>query len=349
MQNIALGWLAFELTDSERFVGLVAFAAGVPFIIVSIPGGALLDRFDRRTVLLICQALAVVVAVVVAADVLSGNVEASIVPRLVAPRDLQNALGLMSAGGNMTRVFGPAVAGTLIAALGTGYPFLVQAIAVTAAFSIVLTSDFPRAAPSTGRVGLHMISEGARIIRNRPDLSELFLLCTFPSLLIFPYISFLNVYADEIMHIGSGGLGVLLAASGSGAVIGGLLIASTKTNVGMGKRLYRLTTLYCALLLTFSLQPVLALALPVLMAAGLVGSYAFSGNNALIQQRIDDDVRGRVMGTYLLTWGLMPIGALWMGEVAELTSIQAATAAGSGICLIATIVLRFRSRGLHLI
>jgi MFS family permease len=371
MQNIALGWLAFELTDSERFVGLVAFAAGVPFIIVSIPGGALLDRFDRRTVLLICQALAVVVAVVVAADVLSGNVEAwhlivggclngslqaiispaqqSIVPRLVAPRDLQNALGLMSAGGNMTRVFGPAVAGTLIAALGTGYPFLVQAIAVTAAFSIVLTSDFPRAAPSTGRVGLNMISEGARIIRNRPDLSELFLLCTFPSLLIFPYISFLNVYADEIMHIGSGGLGVLLAASGSGAVIGGLLIASTKTNVGMGKRLYRLTTLYCALLLTFSLQPVLALALPVLMAAGLVGSYAFSGNNALIQQRIDDDVRGRVMGTYLLTWGLMPIGALWMGEVAELTSIQAATAAGSGICLIATIVLRFRSKELHLV
>jgi MFS family permease len=147
MQSIALGWLVFELTDSERYVGLIAFAAGLPFIVVSIPSGALLDRFDRRRVLLVSQAMAAVVAVGVATDVLSGNAEPwhllifgfvngslqaiiapsqqAIVPRLVEPQDLQNALGLMSAGANMTRVFGPAAAGTLIAALGTGYPFLV--------------------------------------------------------------------------------------------------------------------------------------------------------------------------------------------------------------------------------
>ena len=73
VQNIALGWLAYELTDSERFVGLVAFSAGIPFVIVSIPGGALLDRFDRRSVLLISQALAAIIATCVAIDVLSGN------------------------------------------------------------------------------------------------------------------------------------------------------------------------------------------------------------------------------------------------------------------------------------
>jgi MFS family permease len=371
MQNIALGWLAFEVTDSERFVGLVAFSAGIPFVAVSIPGGALLDRFDRRSVLLISQALAAVVATCVAIDVLSGNAEAwhlllagflngslqaiitpsqqSIVPRLVEPRDLQNALGLMSAGGNMTRVFGPAVAGTLIAALGTGYPFLLQALAVSAAFMVIFSSDFPRMPPSTGRLGLDVISDGARIITSRPDLRELFMLSALPSLLIFPYLSFLNVYAEEVMKIGSEGLGVLLAASGIGAVIGGLMVAATKTSDGMGIRLYRLTFLYCLMLVAFSIYPSWWVAIPSLCLAGLVGSYAFSGNNALVQQRISDEVRGRVMGTYLLTWGLMPLGALWMGEVGQLWSIQVATFAGAAVCAAAVLLLWFKSQELHAI
>ena len=371
MQNIALGWLAFELTDSERFVGLVAFSAGIPFVAVSIPGGALLDRFDRRSVLLISQALAAVVATCVAIDVLSGNAEAwhlllagflngslqaiitpsqqSIVPRLVEPRDLQNALGLMSAGGNMTRVFGPALAGTLIAALGTGYPFLLQALAVSAAFMVIFSSDFPRMPPSTGRLGLDVISDGARIITSRPDLRELFMLSALPSLLIFPYLSFLNVYAEEVMKIGSEGLGVLLAASGIGAVIGGLMVAATKTSDGMGIRLYRLTFVYCLMLVAFSIYPSWWVAIPSLCLAGLVGSYAFSGNNALVQQRISDEVRGRVMGTYLLTWGLMPLGALWMGEVGQLWSIQVATFAGAAVCAAAVLLLWFKSQELHAI
>jgi MFS family permease len=371
MQNIALGWLAYELTDSERFVGLIAFAAGVPFIVVSIPGGALLDRFDRRLVLLTFQAIGVVVATGVAFDVLSGRVEPwhlliagflngslqaiitpsqqAIVPRLVDGADLQNAIGLMSAGGNLTRVFGPALAGVLIAALGTGYPFLLQAIAVAAAFFVVLTSRFPKVPPSTSRMGLSVISEGFRIIFGRADLRELFLLTAFPSLLIFPYLSFLNVYAEDVMDIGSSGLGVLLASSGVGAVIGGLMIASTSATSGLGRRLYQLTFLYCLLMLVFAAYPVIWLAVPLLASAGLVGSYAFSGNNALIQQRITDDVRGRVMGTYLLTWGLMPFGALWMGEVAELTTIRVATLIGATVCVAIVGLLRLRSQELHAI
>ncbi len=371
MQNIALGWLAYELTDSERFVGLVAFAAGFPFVIVSIPGGALLDRFDRRSVLLISQALAAIIATGVAIDVLSGHAtpwhlivagflngslqaiitpsQQSIVPRLVQPRDLQNALGLMSAGGNMTRVFGPALAGTLIAALGTGYPFLLQAIALSVAFAVIFTSDFPRVPPSTSRLGLRVVSEGSRIIAARPDLRELFMLSALPALLVFPYLSFVNVYAEDIMKIGSEGLGILLAASGIGAVIGGLMIAATRSNVGMGRRLYILTFIYCLLILSFAIHPVIWVAIPSLLLAGLVGSYAFSGNNALIQQRITDEVRGRVMGTYLLTWGLMPLGALWMGEVGEIWNIRIATGAGAVICAIATVILRVRSQEFHTI
>jgi MFS family permease len=369
MQNIALGWLAYEITDSERFVGLIAFAAGCPFIVVSIPGGALLDRYDRRTVLLISQALAAFVAIGMATVVLSGVVEPwhllvgaflngslqaiitpsqqSIVPRLVSREDLQNALGLMSAGGNLTRVFGPAMAGVIISTLGTGYPFLLQAIAVSVSFLVIFLSAFPRVPPATNRLGLRVISEGSRIILGRPDLRELFLLSAFPSLLIFPYLSFLNVYAEDILDIGSRGLGLLLASSGVGAVVGGLLIASRASSSGMGRQLYRLTFLYCAVMVVFAAVPNLLVVLPMLAIAGFVGSYAFAGNNALVQGRIDDEVRGRVMGTYLLTWGLMPVGSLWMGEVAELFDVRVATLSGASICLIATLLLRLKSQELH--
>ena len=371
MQSIALGWIAYELTGSERFVGYIAFAAGFPILVVSIPGGALLDRFDRRTVLLVTQALAALVAVGMATVVLAGHVQPwqllvgaflngslqaiiqpsqqSIVPRLVEPRDIQNALGLMSAGGNLTRVFGPAVAGIIIATLGTGYPFVLQAIAVAASFYIMLTSDLPKIAPATNKLGMRVIADGARIISSRADLRELFLLAALPSLLIFPYMSFLNVYAQDILEIGSRGLGLLLASSGVGAVVGGLMIASRTSIAGIGNKLYFLTFLYCFVIVIFAALPHLIAVIPALAIAGFVGSYAFAGNLSLVQVRISDDVRGRVIGTYMLTWGLMPFGSLWMGEVAETFNVRISTLTGALICLVAVAILRLKSKELHLI
>ena len=368
MQNIGLGWLGYQMTNSEGFVGALAFASGVPFVLVSIPGGAMLDRYDRRTVLMVGQALAAFCAACLAGDVLSGHAtpthlvvaailngcfqavitpsQQSLVPRLVEPADLQNALGLMSAGGNMTRVVGPALSGVLIAALGTGYPFLVQAIAVLAAFVIVLRTPFPTMAAGTARMSLTLVVEGIRIVKRRHDLREIFLLNALPSLLIFPYLSFLNVYAEDVMRIGSQGLGMLLASSGIGAVIGGLMIASLRSMTGIGVRLYLGTILYCLILMVFAVYSALILALPLLLAAGLVGSWVFSANNSLMQARISDDIRGRVMGTYILTWGLMPTGALWMGEVAQRWNVQTSTFTGGSVCLVLVVILWLRSQEL---
>ncbi len=287
MQSIALGWLAYELTDSERFVGLIAFAAGFPIIVVSIPGGALLDRFDRRTVLLVTQALAAVVAIGMATVVLAGHVQPwqlivgaflngslqaiiqpsqqSIVPRLVEPHDIQNALGLMSAGGNLTRVFGPAVAGVIIATLGSGYPFVLQAIAVAVSFVIMFTSDLPKIAPATNRLGMKVIADGARIISTRADLRELFLLAAFPSLLIFPYLSFLNVYALDILDIGSQRAGIapgqLRGRRGDRRSHDCLADLDTTE---WANKLYALTFLYCFVIAVFAAIPHLIVVIPAL-------------------------------------------------------------------------------------
>jgi hypothetical protein len=115
----------------------------------------------------------------------------------------------------------------------------------------------------------------------------------------------------------------------------------------MGKQLYALTFLYCFVIAVFAAIPHLIAVIPALVVAGFVGSYAFAGNLSMMQVRITDDVRGRVMGTYLLTWGLMPVGSLWMGEVAELTDVRISTLLGALICLVAVVVLRLKSKELH--
>lgn len=367
MQSTALGWLALDLTNSKTFVGLVTFMAGLPFIVISIPGGVLIDRFDRRRVLMGCQGIAAVLAVLVSIDVIGGLVEPwhllvaaflngsmqailnpsqqSLVPRLVPRASLTNAVGLMSAGGNMTRVFGPSLAGAIIGFVGTGEAFLIQAVALVIAFSLMLTTKLDgRTRSASASAGFRGVLDGVRIVAGRDDLRGLLLLACIPSLFVFPYISFMSVYAKDVLEIGPQGLGLLMATSGAGAVVGGLLVASARNHTGAGKRLIAFTFVYCGTIAVFAASSVLAISLPVLFAAGLLGSFFMSGNNALLQHLIADDVRGRVMGTYMLTWGLMPLGALPMGFAADHVGIQASTIGGTAVCLALVGLLAYRNR-----
>lgn len=368
MQSTALGWIALQLTDSKSFVGLVAFMAGVPFLIVAIPGGILIDRFDRRRVLMVCQGLAATLAVVVAADVIAGWVrpwhlllaaflngslqailnpsQQSLAPQLVARRDLTNAIGLMSASGNMTRVFGPSLAGAIIGFVGSGEAFLVQAAALLLAFGLLATTTFPSLRPMGGTVRAGGVLDGIKLIASRRDLRGLFLLAAIPTFFVFPYISFLSVYARDILKIGPAGLGLLMASSGIGAVIGSLLVAAAANGQGARGHLVTGTILYCGVIAVFSASHHLWLSLPTLVAAGLLGANFMSANNVRLQHRITDDVRGRVMGAYMLTWGLMPLGALPMGLLADHTGIRIATAVGASIGIALTALLAWRTREL---
>jgi MFS family permease len=351
MQSTALGWLALDLTDSKSFVGLVAFMAGVPFLLVSIPAGVLIDRFDRRRLLMTCQALAAGLACLVAIDVipgwvapwhlliaafLNGSLQAilsptqqSLVPRLVPRETLTNAVGLMSAGQNMTRVVGPSIAGAMIGFVGTGEAFLLQAIALLTALWLIGTARFPVLPKQTATVGIRGMLDGLKIVGGRADLRSLFLLACIPTFFVFPYISFLSVFARDILKIGPAGLGILMAASGSGAVIGALMVASGRRREGAGRALILTTFVYGFVIVGVATSRTVYLTLPLLVVAGLLGAHFMSSNNAIIQHRITDDVRGRVMGTYMLTFGLMPLGAMPMGLLADHVGTQVAVAIGA--------------------
>lgn len=367
MQQISLGWLALTMTDSPSFVGVVAFTAGLPFLIVAPLGGSLIDRVNRQKLMLACQAMAAVIALVVAIDVIAGWVapwhlvvaaflngslqallnptQQSLTPSLVDRAALTNAIGLMSAGQNMTRVAGPSLAGVIIGTVGVGETFLVQAAAVIVAFFTVRSIRLPtRSVPAGAPRG---ILDGIHLIADRPDLRALFLLATLPAVLIFPYVGFLNVFARDVLQIGAGGLGVLMAASGSGAVVGALLVAGRGRAEGVGRWLLGGTIAYGFVIMAMTFSRTLWLTLPLLFAAGFLGASFMSANNAVIQHRITDDIRGRVMGTYLLTWGLMPLGALPLGLMAERIGTPAAVFAGSALCTLLVTLLGAKSRALR--
>jgi len=359
MQTVALGWLALTMTDSPGFVGIVSFMAGMPFLFVAPLGGTLIDRLDRRKLMLVCQALALALAVVVAIDViggwaqpwhlivfgvLNGSLQAllnptqqSIVPSLVAREDMTNAIALMSAGQNMTRVVGPSLAGLVIGLVGTGETFVLQAVALAVAFLLVSQITLPPRAVHavTSRNPL----EGLRLMFTREDLRGLFLLASIPTLLIFPYISFLNVFARDVLGIGAQGLGILMAASGIGAVSGSLTVAGKGRVENVGRWLLGSTIVYGLVIIMMALSRTLWLTLPLLFVAGFLGAAFMVSNNAAIQHRIDDSVRGRVMGAYMLTWGMMPLGALPMGILGQRIGMPASVAIFATVSTILTVIL----------
>jgi MFS family permease len=367
MQSVALGWLAIEMTNSPAFVGIVTFAAGIPFMVVAPLGGALIDRLDRRRLMLICQVLAFLVAIVLAIDVIGGFVQPwhlplaaflngslqallsptqqSLVPALVPRADLTNAIGLMSAGMNLSRVAGPSVAGVVIAAVGIGETFLIQAAAIAVSFVLVLGIVLPPRPPRAA--GGQGVFDGIALIARRPDLRGLFILAGIPTLLVFPYIGFLNVFARDILMIGAEGLGLLMAVSGGGAVVGSLLVASKGRADGVGKLLLGMTIVYGIVIVGVALSRSLWTTLPLIFLGGLLGSATMSGNNAVIQHRVSDDIRGRVMGAYMLTWGLMPLGALPMGLLAARIGTPAAVAAGAILSSLCAALLGYFSPALR--
>ncbi|HEX2280362.1 MAG TPA: MFS transporter [Thermomicrobiales bacterium] len=367
MQQVALGWLAIVMTNSPGFVGIVTFSAGLPFLVVSPFGGAMIDRVDRRRLMLACQVLAFLLATLLAIDVitafvqpwhlpiaafLNGSLQAlliptqqSLVPALVPRESLTNAIGLMSAGQNMTRVVGPSVAGIVIGTIGVGPTFLAQAIAIAFSFILVLGIVLPPRGQrsASGRGVFH----GIRLVASRPDLRSLFLLASIPTLFVFPYIGFLNVFARDILRIGAEGLGLLMAVSGCGAVVGSLLVAAAARSEGTGRLLLGMTVLYGLPIVGVALSRTLWVTLPMLFMAGMLGAAFMSGNNALVQHRVSDDVRGRVIGAYMLTWGLMPLGSLPMGMIADRIGTPVAVAGGAVISSVLAGILGLTSSAIR--
>lgn len=366
MYQIALGWLALELTDSPFFVGLSGFFAGIPIFIFALPSGVVIDRFPRRNVLMCAQigvmSVATLFAILIFTDTINrfwvlalafayGTSMAfifptrhAIIPALVEKDDLGNAVALNAAGQNATRVLGPSLAGVLIAVIGLTGTFVIAASLQIIA--LLSTSRLPKIAPSprdaTHTRFLANLTEGIVYVARDPMLRGLLLLATIATVFIMPYLNLMPVFARDELGVGSGGLGLLMACAGVGSVLGALSVAAfrnLRTTPGF-------QVLACggfaAVVLMFALTPWVGPAAVILVLTGLLSASFLAVNNTFLVMRAPDHVRGRVLSINSLTWGLLPVGQLPIGWLADRIGAPHATAIACMIALLLVLTITWR-------
>jgi predicted MFS family arabinose efflux permease len=363
MYQVAVGWLALQLLNSPLFVGLTGFAGGIPVLIFSLPAGIVIDRFDRRAVLLVAQCAVMVVAAIFALLVAAQRIapwsilvlvaaygtvmsfifptRSTIVSALVARDDLANAVALNAAGQNATRVTGPALAGVLIALIGLASTFAVAALLQILA--LAATWRLPSSSGGATRATLdrRSLTLGLRVIGAEGFLLRLILLAVITNLLVMPYLNMMPVVARDVMGLGASGLGLLLASAGFGTVAGALWVAHSSRLVAGTSAPVMTATLFTVLVLLFALTSNVMLALPLLFAAGWLSAAFLAITQTILQLRVNDAIRGRVLSIYLLTWGLLPIGQLAVGAVADRIGPSLAIA---GACLLALVAIALVTR-----
>jgi MFS family permease len=357
MYQVCVGWLALQLMDSPLFVGLTGFVGGIPLLVVSLPAGVMIDRYNRRTVLLVAQFAVMMLAGVFALLVGVGTIapwstlvlvaaygtamsfifptRTTIVSMIVERSDLANAVALNAAAQNACRVTGPALAGVLIAVIGVAGTFAVAALLqiLALAATLRLPASRPVGTARGGSVWANL-TLGLRIVAKDAFLSSLILLAVVTNVLVMPYITMMPVFARDELGVGSTGLGLLLASTGLGTVAGALAVAASRRIGSWSIAQVVTAATFAALVLVFALTSNLPLAVLLLFAAGGTSAAFMALAQTALQLRVDDDVRGRVLSIYLATWGMLPFGQLAVGVIAERVGAPLATVSACAVALV---------------
>jgi MFS family permease len=358
MQITAQGFLVYELTRSSAYLGYVGFAAGLPSWFFMPLGGVIADRVRRRTLLLITQTSMMALAFILAAlaflnivrpweiillALLLGIANAfdaparhAFVPDMVGRDDLTNAIALNSTIFNSATAIGPAVAGITYALVGPAWCFLINGvsfIAVIAALSRMRLKAGERE-PSQSSA-FQDLKEGFRYVLGNPMIRTLISLIVVTSLFGVSFAVLLPAWAVKVLGGDATTNGWLQSARGVGALIGALLIASLGCFDFKGRLLIFGSFVFPLLVLAFSLVRWLPLSLAVLIGTGVAVIFIFNLANSLVQTLVRDELRGRVMGIYSLTFfGFLPVGALWIGTMAQRFGETAAVLMNAGIMLL---------------
>jgi MFS family permease len=341
MQNIALAWLVIELSGSPLAVGALAFCRFVPFFVFGLFAGVVIDRLDTRRLLLGTQGAAMVVSIALAVVTLAGWATLPVVYALAAigglvlvfdapgrqtltfqmvgESELQNAVALNSGLFNASRVIGPALAGFLIAAVGTGLCFVVNAISFLAVLVALCLIREEELFPVEKRPGTKLVAgvrEGLAWAAHTPLARTVLAVVTIVSLVGFNFHVLVPLLASQTLHVGAGTFGVLSAAFGLGALVGALATASMREaspRVFIGGAVG-----FSLAMLALALAHTVDVALVLLLLLGMSFSLFTSSANALVQLASPPHLRGRVMSLYLFAFaGLAPVGGLVAGFLAE--------------------------------
>jgi len=370
--RIATSWLVYRLTHSALLLGLVGFCGQIPTLVLAPMAGVLVDRWDRHRILVWTQVLSAVQSLALGVlaltdtitvgwilwlQVVQGLINAfdtparqAFVVHMVEDRDdLPNAIALNSTMVNGSRIIGPSIGGLIIAAVGEGWCFMIDAasyLAVIASLLAMRLAPLPRR-PCGGAM-LEELRAGLEYVTRFAPVRTALLLLALVSLMGMPYTVLMPVIATQTLHGGAHTLGFLMTASGLGAVGGALYLASRRTVLGLGRVMVFSTIAFGAGLIAFSQARSLWASLLVLPVVGAGMMIEMASTNTILQTMVDERLRGRVMAFYTMAFlGTAPIGSLLAGIVASHVGASPTILLGGVACIAGGIWLALRLRGLR--
>ena len=348
MQKVAQNWLVLSLTgaSSAFFLGLDSFLGELPILLLTLVGGVVADRRDRRYLLLTSQCIQMATALTLAtlvyfdvvriwhvlalsamtglAQAFGGPAYQSLIPSLVEKRDLPNAIAFNSIQFNLARVIGPLIAGAALAAFGMAVCFGLNGVSFLAVIAAILSLRI-RHIPVTTTTRMHQeLKSGFAFVRVNPGLIGLCVLGFASTFLGNPLLTFLPVFTRDVFGGGVNEYTYLMAAAGGGAVTGALVVAWRGKFGQMGRALLAVQFVFGLLIVSFALLRVFWINALVLFAAGACMVMVFATLSSLVQLNVPNEMRGRVMSIYMVAFrGGMPLGSLAAGWIANTTSAPA--------------------------
>src|SRR5580693_1367220 len=341
MQSVAQSWLVYRLTGSALLLGSVGFASQVPVFVFAPLGGIAADRFNRRQIVIATQTAAMLLAAILAALTLFHKVQVwhvfvlasllgivnafdipgrqSFLVDMVGKEDLMNAIALNSSMFNGARVIGPAIAGILVSRIGEGWCFFANGASYIAVVAGLLMMKLPPHHPvPAGTSPFEHIAEGFRYIQRTAPILALITLIGIVSLVAVPYSVLMPIFADQVLHRGAHGLGILMGSAGVGALLGALTLASRRGVKGLGRVVGYAAVLFGVSLILFAFSRIFWLSVLLLVPVGYGVMLQMSSSNTLIQAMVPDELRGRAMAMYTMMFmGMAPIGSLLSGLFAD--------------------------------
>ena len=359
MQRIAMGWLIYRLTNSEFLLGLVGFVGQAPTLLLGPFAGVLADRWNRHRLIVGTQTVAMLQALVLAILVMTNTVtvwevivlgtvlgvvnafdmparQTFMIEMLEDKGDLVNAIALNSSIVNGARLLGPSIGGILIAAVGEGICFLLNALSYVAVIVglLMMRLAIKEGAPRRSKVWQELKDGLAYAAGNVPIRSILSMLA-LTSLVGMPYTVLMPVFAKDILLGGPRVLGFLMGAVGLGALGGAVYLASRKTVVGLARMIPIAAAVFGLSLSAFAFSHVLWISLPLMLFTGFGQMVQMASSNTLLQTIVDDDKRGRVMSLYVTAFmGMVPIGSLMAGSLASSIGTPWTVFVGGVACII---------------
>jgi MFS family permease len=370
MQNVAQGWLVLELSNSSFWLGMVGFAASVPFLLFTLLGGVIADRVSKRRLLIGAQTAQMVLAFVLAgltyfkvinigqlaliaflvgiSNAVNAPAYQAMVPKLVPPEDLQNAIALNSAQFNMSRIVGPTLGGYAMAWVGMAGNFFLNGVSFLAVLWPLFRMRYPDEKPERGTSVLRSLRDGIVYVKRSPQMTAIVMLIASASLLLLPFITFVPYFAKDVLQVGERGLGFLMACSGIGALAAAGVVAAFPRIRWRGRVIVFSGLFVMTAMIVFCYSRSMALSAVMAFCEGFGMIISLSTVNVTMQQLSSDEMRGRVMSIYATSFlGLPPVGCLIVGVLSRHMPTEHALAAMIGLAMVYYLGFYVRSKPLR--